>query len=175
MFYYRHNNFYAPVTTSQRDWRQRKQIINKETDTTAIMLYSLKKDRAWETKRQKAQIKIIKKLWDYTHPLSPHPYESATPPPPQLSHSPIIHKNNTMDAEFLFESNLRSFGYFKCSSRPQLQSQLACKSWLCALQVQIFTWLPKWGISEKWKLRSNPRYNPAFVLSSCLKELLESV
>ena len=45
MFYYRHNNFYAPVTTSQRDWRQRKQI-NKETDTTAIMLYSLKKDRA---------------------------------------------------------------------------------------------------------------------------------
>ena len=46
MFYYRHNNFYAPVTTSQRDWRQRKQIMNKETDTTAIMLYSLKKDRA---------------------------------------------------------------------------------------------------------------------------------
>ena len=23
---YRHNNFYAPVTPSQRDWRQRKQI-----------------------------------------------------------------------------------------------------------------------------------------------------
>ena len=34
----RHNNFYAPVTLSQTDQRQRKQIINKEVDTTAIML-----------------------------------------------------------------------------------------------------------------------------------------
>ena len=126
-------------------------------------------------KKTKSTNKNNKKTMRLYPPPVPPPIWINHAPPPQLSQSPIIHKNNTMDAEFLFESNLRSFGYFKCSSRPQLQSQLACKSWLCALQVQIFTWLPKWGISEKWKLRSNPRYNPAFVLSSCLKELLESV
>ena len=41
-----------------RDHRQRKQIINKETDTTAIMLYLLKKrDRTWEKKIQKYKLK----------------------------------------------------------------------------------------------------------------------
>ena len=38
----RHNNFYAPITPSYGDQRQRKQIINTETDTTAIMLQPLK-------------------------------------------------------------------------------------------------------------------------------------
>ena len=125
-------------------------------------------------KKTNAQIKIKKTMRVYPHPVPP-PIWINCAPPPHLSHSPIIHKNNTMDAEFLFGSNLRSFGYFKCSSRPQLQSQCACKSWFCALQVQIFTWLPKWGICEKRKLCSNPRCNPAFALSSRLKELLESV
>ena len=40
----------------QRDQRQRKKIINKETDTTAIMLYSLKK----ETGHQRAKIKTMR-------------------------------------------------------------------------------------------------------------------
>ena len=53
VFHYRHNNFYSPVTATQRDRRQRKQIINKETDPTAIMLFSLKNKTGHETKRQK--------------------------------------------------------------------------------------------------------------------------
>ena len=45
----RHNNFYAPVTPGERDQGQREQIINKERDTTAFILYSLKKrDRGHE-------------------------------------------------------------------------------------------------------------------------------
>ena len=39
------------------DQRQRKQIINKETDTTAIMLYSLKKETGMRDQKTKAQIK----------------------------------------------------------------------------------------------------------------------
>ena len=34
----RHNNFYAPVTPSFKNQTQRKQIVNKETDKTAVML-----------------------------------------------------------------------------------------------------------------------------------------
>ena len=30
VLHYRHNNFYVPVTPSQRDWRQRKQIRNRQ-------------------------------------------------------------------------------------------------------------------------------------------------
>ena len=38
----------------QRDRRQRKKIINKETDTTAIMLYSLKKEAGHERPEDKS-------------------------------------------------------------------------------------------------------------------------
>ena len=38
----------------QRDRRQRKKIINKETDTTAIMLYSLKKETGHERPKDKS-------------------------------------------------------------------------------------------------------------------------
>ena len=58
------------------DQRQRKQIINKETDTY---------------------------LWDNTYPLFRQPtpwYESTSP---DLSHSPIINNKNTMDTEFLVQ------------------------------------------------------------------------
>ena len=82
MLHYRHNNFYAPVTPSETDQRQRKQIINKERDTTAIMLYLLKK----ETKTTKK-----KKRWDNTHPLI------------LINHPPIIQNNYTMDTEFLVQ------------------------------------------------------------------------
>ena len=51
MLHYRHN-FYAPVTP--RDQRQRKQIINKETDTTAVMLYSLKKETGHKSPKDKS-------------------------------------------------------------------------------------------------------------------------
>ena len=48
VLHYRDNNFYALVTPGERDQRQRKQIIEKETDTTAIMLYSIKKETGRE-------------------------------------------------------------------------------------------------------------------------------
>ena len=54
MLCYRHNNFYAPVTPSLRDRRQRKQILNKETDTTAIMLNSLKEETGHEKPKDKS-------------------------------------------------------------------------------------------------------------------------
>ena len=54
MLYYRHSNFYAPVTPRQRDRRQKKQIINKEADTTAIILYSLKKETGRERPKDKS-------------------------------------------------------------------------------------------------------------------------
>ena len=41
---------------------QIKQIINKETDTTAIMHYSLKKETAHEKQKTKAQVKKKKTL-----------------------------------------------------------------------------------------------------------------
>ena len=48
VLHYRDNNFYALVTPGERDQRQKKQIIKKETDTTAIMLYSIKKETGRE-------------------------------------------------------------------------------------------------------------------------------
>ena len=54
VFHYRHNNFYSPVTATQKDRRQRKQIINKETDPTAIMLYSLKEEAGHERPKDKS-------------------------------------------------------------------------------------------------------------------------
>ena len=43
------------------DRRQRKQIINKETDTTAIMLFSLKKETGQERPKDKTTNKNQKK------------------------------------------------------------------------------------------------------------------
>ena len=40
--------------------RQRKQIINKETDTTAIVLYSLKKETGHERPKDKSTKKKTK-------------------------------------------------------------------------------------------------------------------
>ena len=82
MLHYRHKNFYAPVTPSSRDWRQRKQIINKGTDTTAIMLYSFKEKTGHEKPNDKSTNKNKKyKLRDNTHPLSPHPHPDKNQPP----------------------------------------------------------------------------------------------
>ena len=41
-------HFYAPVTPSSTDRGQRKQIMHKEKDTKAIMLYSLKEETQHE-------------------------------------------------------------------------------------------------------------------------------
>ena len=54
MLHYRHNNFYAPVTPSYKEQRQRKPIINKETDTRAIMLYSLRKETGHDRPKDKS-------------------------------------------------------------------------------------------------------------------------
>ena len=53
VLHYRHNSFFDPVTLSSRDRRQRKQIITKETDAIAIMLYSIKKEAGHETPKDK--------------------------------------------------------------------------------------------------------------------------
>ena len=60
VLHHRQNNFYAPVTPSKKDRRQRKQVINKETDTTAIMLYPLKKETGHEQPKDKSTRKKIK-------------------------------------------------------------------------------------------------------------------
>ena len=49
-----HYSFFDPVTLSSRDRRQRKQIITKETDAIAIMLYSIKKEAGHETPKDKS-------------------------------------------------------------------------------------------------------------------------
>ena len=65
------------------DRRQRKQIINKETDTTAIMLYSLKEEAGHERPKDKSTNENKKyKLRDNTNPLSPHPHPDMNQPPP---------------------------------------------------------------------------------------------
>ena len=99
MLHYRHNNFCAPLTPSSRDRRQRKQIINKEKDTTAIMLYSLKKETVHERQKRKPQRK--KPMRWYPPPvLRPTPSSQSTTH--CLSHAAIIY-NNTMDKEFLVQ------------------------------------------------------------------------
>ena len=60
VLHHRHNYFYAPVTPRKKDRRQRNQIINKETDATAIMLYSLKKETGHEQPKDKSTRKKIK-------------------------------------------------------------------------------------------------------------------
>ena len=62
MLHYRHNNFCGPGTLSERDQRQRKPIINKETDTTAIMLYSIKKETGHERTKDKNTNKKTKTM-----------------------------------------------------------------------------------------------------------------
>ena len=65
------------------------------------MLCSLKKQPGHERIKHSSTNK--KKLWDNTHPLSPHPHQDMNQPPSHLSHPPIIHTNNTMDTEFLVQ------------------------------------------------------------------------
>ena len=81
MLHYRHNSFYAPVTPSERDWRQRKEIINKETDKTAIMLYSLKKEIGHERPKDKSTNKKTMRKY-------PHPDMNQTPPTYPIAHPP---------------------------------------------------------------------------------------
>ena len=49
----RQNNFYVLVMPSLRNRRQGKQIINEETDTTAVILYLLKKEKGHEGRKGK--------------------------------------------------------------------------------------------------------------------------
>ena len=77
----------------------------------------------------------------------------------------------TSQIEWLFELNLRSFSYFKCSTALWLFLDPSCKGNSYArigwgLQAQVFTRCPKWVIckknqKKKQKLHLNPRYNPA--------------
>ena len=39
----------------------------------------------------------------YPPSVPPHSHPNTNQPPPELSHPPIIHNNNTMDAEFLVQ------------------------------------------------------------------------
>ena len=81
----------------------------------------------------------------------------------------IFNRNSggkTSQIEWLFESDLRSFGYFKCStcnlasSGPQMQRQSAYKSWLGTSGPKCHL-IPKIGdLQKKQMLHSNPRYNP---------------
>ena len=48
-----------------------------------------------------AQIKKYYKL--IPTPCPPHPHPDMNQPPPDLSHPPIIHNNNTIDTEFLVQ------------------------------------------------------------------------
>ena len=99
MLHYRHSNFYGPVTVL-KGTGEKKQIIIKQTDTTIIMLSSLKKETGHERRKHKS---TNKKLWGNTHPLSCHPHPDMNQPPPPPIPSPIIHNNNTMDTEFLVQ------------------------------------------------------------------------
>ena len=53
---------------------------------------------------QKAKAQVKKnKLWDNTHPLSPHPPSDMNQPHPNLCYPPIINNKNTMNSEFLVQ------------------------------------------------------------------------
>ena len=79
-------------------------MINKQTDTIAITLYSIKKDTGHETPKDKSTNKknyeIIPTPCPSTHTLI---WINRPPPPINLCHLPIIHNNNTMDTEFLVQ------------------------------------------------------------------------
>ena len=72
-------------------------------------------------------------------------------------------KGKPFQNQWLFESHLRSFGYFwvslsaLASSGPQLQKQLAYKSWLGTSGPDCHL-TPKTEHLQKRKLHSNPRY-----------------
>ena len=55
--------------------------------------------------KTKAQRRKTKKLWDNTHPLSPHPHPDVNQLPPTYPIPPpsIIHNNKTMDTELLVQ------------------------------------------------------------------------
>ena len=110
MLHYRHNNFYAPVTPNQRDQRQRKQIINKETDTAAIMLYSLKKETGHETPKDKSTNKKNYEIIPTLCPPNPHPDMNEPPP--------------TESVLILFRESLPCFIYHQ-TSMSSLSFQLA--------------------------------------------------
>ena len=64
------------------------------------MLYSLKKrDRTWETKRQKHKLKKMNYEIIPT-PCPPIPHPHVNQPPHSPIPFPIIHNNNTVDTEF---------------------------------------------------------------------------
>ena len=79
------------------------------------MLYSLKKETGHDRPNDKSinkngkKNKKTNKLWNNTHPLSPHPPLVAPPTPwyesttPHLSLSLIIHNNNTMNTQLLVQ------------------------------------------------------------------------
>ena len=77
-------------------------------------------------------------------------------------------RGKTSQTEWLFESNLRSFGYFKSSTALWLPLDPSCPGKLLssaawALQAQISTWCPKLDIFKKGKFHSNSRYSPVWV------------
>ena len=75
-------------------------------------------------------------------------------------------EGKTSKIEWLFESNLRYFGYFEGPTVLWLLLDPSCKGNLLArvdwaLQTQIVNCCPKYGICKKQKLHSNSRYDPA--------------
>ena len=60
--------------------RHRKQIINKETDTAAIMLYSLKKETGHGTPKDKSTNKKNYEIIPTICPPNPHPDMNEPPP-----------------------------------------------------------------------------------------------
>ena len=93
----------------QRDQRQRKKIINKETDTTAIMLYSLKKETGHERPKDKnTNKKNYEIILTPCLPIHTLIWINHAPPIP----SPIFANNITMDREFLVQTRQSN----KCGS-----------------------------------------------------------
>ena len=77
--------------------------MNKETDTTAIMLYSLRKETGHERPKDKSTNKQKTKNNEIiTTPCLPT-HTLMWINHPHLSHPPIIHNNKTMDTEFLVQ------------------------------------------------------------------------
>ena len=52
---------------------------------------------------QKTKAQIKAKTMTIPTSCPPNPYPDMNQPPPHVSHSPIIHKNNIMDTEFLVQ------------------------------------------------------------------------
>ena len=99
MLHYRHNNFYAPVTPSWKEWRQRKQIIKNTTQQLSCSTH-LKMRQDMRDQKTKAQ---IKKPYEIIPTPCPPTHTLICINHPHLSHFPIIHNNNTIDTEFLIK------------------------------------------------------------------------